>query len=263
MVLNETMRFSVIASGSGGNACYVETDHSRVMIDAGLSCRELLRRLEHIGVDGSRLDALFITHEHADHIRGAGPLSRRFDIPLFATASTLKKASKTLGNLSAPVVIQTGQTLTINDLFIETFTKCHDAADPIGVVMAYNGTRLGLLTDVGRPTALVMDRLQGCHGLIIEFNHDEQMLEEGPYPLELKRRIRGADGHLSNHQAGELLEGLLHDELRLVVLAHMSDSNNHPHKAVEQANYTLKKNGRKGIKVLVSYQDQPLPMEEL
>jgi phosphoribosyl 1,2-cyclic phosphodiesterase len=257
------MRFSVIASGSGGNACYVETDHSRVMIDAGLSCRELLRRLDHIGVDGSRLDALFITHEHADHIRGAGPLARRFDIPLYATASTLKKAAKTLGNLSTPVVIQTGQTLTINDLFIETFTKCHDAADPIGVVMAYNGTRLGLLTDVGRPTALVMDRLQGCHGLIIEFNHDEQMLEEGPYPLELKRRIRGADGHLSNHQAGEVLEGLLHDELKLVVLAHMSDSNNYPHKAVEQANATLRKNGRKGIKVLVSHQDQPLPMEAL
>jgi phosphoribosyl 1,2-cyclic phosphodiesterase len=257
------MRFSVIASGSGGNACYVETDHSRVMIDAGLSCRELLRRLDHIGVDGSRLDALFITHEHTDHIRGAGPLARRFDIPLYATASTLKKAAKILGNLSTPVVIQTGQTLTINDLFIETFTKCHDAADPIGVVMAYNGTRLGLLTDVGRPTALVMDRLRGCHGLIIEFNHDEQMLEEGSYPLELKRRIRGTDGHLSNHQAGEVLEGLLHDELKLVVLAHMSDSNNHPLKAVERVNHTLEKNGRKGIKVLVSCQDHPLPMEEL
>jgi phosphoribosyl 1,2-cyclic phosphodiesterase len=257
------MRFSVIASGSGGNACYVETDVVRILIDAGLSCRELLRRLEYIGVDGSRLDALFITHEHADHIRGAGPLARRFDIPLYATASTLKKAAKTLGNLSTPVVIHTGQTLNFKGLAIETFTKCHDAADPIGVVLAYNGTRLGLLTDVGRPTALVMDRLQGCQGLIIEFNHDENMLEEGPYPLELKRRIRGADGHLSNHQAGQVLEGLLHDELRMVVLAHMSDTNNHPQKAVEEATHRLKKNGCQGIRILVSHQDRPLPMEEL
>ena len=123
------MRFSVLASGSGGNACYVETARSRILIDAGLSCRELMRRLSLIGADPAGLDALILTHEHLDHIKGAGPMARRLNLPVYGNRSTLEKGMKIIGNISKPVTVHTGQSITINGLLIETFTKCHDAAD--------------------------------------------------------------------------------------------------------------------------------------
>ena len=257
------MRFSVLASGSGGNACYVETAHSRILIDAGLSCRELMRRLELIEVDPESIDALFITHEHRDHIKGAGPLARRLDIPVYLNNSTLKKGLKVLGNLSKPVPVHTGQSITINDLLIETFTKCHDSADPMGLTVSSDGIRLGLVTDLGRSTRLVEDRLKGCRALIIEFNHDSDLLEEGPYPLELRRRIKGQDGHLSNQQAGELLRAVAHEKLALVILAHLSEANNLPEKALEEAKKGLASCKMDDTKILISHQDRPVSMVEL
>jgi phosphoribosyl 1,2-cyclic phosphodiesterase len=257
------MRFSVLGSGSAGNAVYVETSACRVLIDAGLSCREMIRRLEHVEVDPASLDALIITHEHGDHIKGAGPLARRLDIPVYLNALTMKKGMRALGNLFRPVMIQTGQTLTINNLVIETFTKCHDAADPMGVVVSSEETRLGLVTDLGRSTRLVEDRLIGCQALILESNHDERMLEEGLYPLEVKRRIRGPDGHLSNHQAGELLRAVSHEKLAFVVLAHLSAQNNLPEMAVKTAEAVLERNGCRKTRVLASHQDVPIPIIEL
>jgi phosphoribosyl 1,2-cyclic phosphodiesterase len=257
------MRFSVLASGSSGNACYVETSQSRILIDAGLSCRETIRRLELIDVDPESIQALIITHEHSDHIKGAGPVARRLNIPVYINRSTLKKGIKALGNLSKLVTIHTGQTITINDLFVETFTKCHDAVDPIGLVVASNGVRLGLVTDLGRSTRMLEDRLRGCQGLIVEFNHDEGMLEEGPYPLNLKRRIRGPDGHLSNKEGLELLKAVLHDDLGVVVLAHLSEANNLPEKAFQELETALGCWGQKSPKILLSHQDRPVPLVEL
>jgi phosphoribosyl 1,2-cyclic phosphodiesterase len=257
------MRFSVLASGSTGNACYVETAHSRVLIDAGLSGREIIRRLELINVNPEGLDALILTHEHSDHIKGAGPLARRLDIPVFGNRSTFKKGIKTLGDLSKPVTIHTGQTIPIQDLLIETFTKCHDAVDPMGVVISSNGVKLGLVTDLGRSTRLVEDHLRGCRALIIEFNHDEKMLEEGPYPLDLKRRIRGPDGHLSNRQAGELVKTVFHKDLKLVVPAHISDTNNLPEKAFQAVERVMMGCGKGKTKIVLSHQDHPMPMVEL
>lgn len=257
------MRFSVLASGSAGNACYVESSHARVLIDAGLSGREIIRRLESINVNPESLDALILTHEHSDHIKGAGPLARRLDIPVYGNRSTLKKGNRALGNLSKPVTIHTGQTIPIHDLLIETFTKCHDAADPMGLVISSNGSKLGMVTDLGRSTKLVEEHLRGCQALIIEFNHDEQMLAEGPYPLDLKRRIRGPDGHLSNHQAGELVKILIHEDLKFVVPAHISETNNLPEKALQEAEKVLRGHGMENIKIVLSSQDHPLPMVEL
>ncbi|MBU2499100.1 MAG: MBL fold metallo-hydrolase [Proteobacteria bacterium] len=257
------MRFSVLASGSGGNACYVETARSRVLIDAGLSCRELMRRLALIDINPRDLDALILTHEHLDHIKGAGPLARRFNLPVYANRSTLRKGIKVIGNLSKPVTVHTGQTIAINGLLIETFTKCHDAADPMGVVVSYEGVKLGLITDLGRSTSVVEDRLRGCRALIIESNHDEKMLEEGPYPLDLKRRIKGAEGHLSNLQAAELLEALAHEALHVVVLAHLSAKNNLPDMALRAAKECLLRCGCLRTRVYMSSQDSPAPMIEL
>ncbi|MBW1773317.1 MAG: MBL fold metallo-hydrolase [Deltaproteobacteria bacterium] len=257
------MRFSVLASGSSGNTCYVETDEARVLIDAGLSCRETVKRLELIGVDPRELDALILTHEHQDHIKGAGPIVRRFDIPLYLNPATLRRGMKTLGKVSRPVPVNTGQTISVKDLFIETFTKCHDAADPMGIVFSSNGIRVGIVTDMGRSTRLVEDRLRGCQALIIEFNHDQDMLEQGPYPLDLKRRIKGRDGHLSNLQAGDLLRALCHADLRAVILAHLSKENNEVQRAVEVAEKVLLQRGQHHTDIMVSSQDIPLPLVTL
>jgi len=254
------MRFSVLASGSGGNACYVETAEARVLIDAGLSGEELIRRMEETGISPAKLDALILTHEHIDHIRGAGPLARRFDLPVYVNRLTLRRALKNLGNLSKPVVFHTGQPITVHGLCIETFTKCHDAADPVGIMVHADGARLGIITDLGRSTPVVEDRLRGCHALVMEFNHDERMLEEGPYPPELKRRIKGPEGHLSNEQAGGLLKTLRHDALSTVILAHLSERNNHPDKAIEALEQAL--SGFR-VKVLVGDQNCALPMMDV
>jgi phosphoribosyl 1,2-cyclic phosphodiesterase len=257
------MRFSVLASGSGGNACYIETDNSRILIDAGLSCREIIKRLETLEVKSDTFDALVITHEHLDHIKGAGPISRRFKTPVYINDSTMQKASKGMGKITDHVLFDTGRTIKIKDVVIETFTKCHDATDPVGLVISSNGSRLGVITDVGRSTRLLEDRLKDCDALIIEFNHDELMLDEGPYPLHLKRRIKGPEGHLSNHDAGELLKTLSHKGLRHVILAHISEKNNLPEKAFCTASGILMECGWDNTEILISLQDQPVPMREI
>jgi phosphoribosyl 1,2-cyclic phosphodiesterase len=222
-----------------------------------------MRRLERLEVRPESIDALVITHEHSDHIKGAGPLARRFDVPVYTNGLTLRKGCRILGNLSRPVPFHTGQTVTINGLSVETFTKCHDAVDPMGLVISSDGVKLGLITDLGRSTRLVEDRLRGCRALIIEFNHDRMMLEEGPYPLDLKRRIKGPDGHLSNQQACDLLEAVAHEDLTLVVAAHLSKVNNLPEKAFQMAKKALGSCGQHNTRILLSNQDHPIPMEEL
>lgn len=257
------MRFSVLASGSSGNACYVESSDARLLIDAGLSARETERRLEQMGIKPASLTAIIITHEHLDHIKGAGVLSRRYDLPLYINQDTLLNAQKTLGKISRPMIVRTGEALKINDLVVETFTKCHDAADPVGLIISVDGIRIGVATDLGRSTRLVEDRLRGCRALILEFNHDTVMLDQGPYPLFLKKRIKGRDGHLSNDQAGELLETICDHGLGHLVLAHLSETNNSPVVAYQKASDVLKGCGLKKTEVLVSSQDEAAPMIEL
>jgi phosphoribosyl 1,2-cyclic phosphodiesterase len=254
------LRFSVLASGSSGNACYVEGAGTGILIDAGLGAEELIRRMQTAGIDPAGLDAILLTHEHTDHIRGAGPLARRFDLPVYANPLTLRRALRNLGNISKPVLFQTGHPITLRGLCVETFTKCHDAADPVGVVVHADGLRLGIITDLGRSSPVVEDRLRGCQSLVMEFNHDERMLDEGPYPLELKRRIKGPEGHLSNDQAGGLLKSLCHHELCTVVLAHLSEKNNLPEKAVQASKRAL--SGTRA-RVLVSEQGSVLPMMDV
>jgi phosphoribosyl 1,2-cyclic phosphodiesterase len=257
------MFFSVLASGSGGNACYVETKNSCILIDAGLSCRELMKRFEALGKKAVHLDALVITHEHLDHVKGAGPIARRFGLPVYLNESTMNKIRGSVGDVSRYIAFETGRTIKINDATIETFTKCHDATDPVGLVVSSNGSRLGVITDVGRSTRLLEDRLKGCRALIMEFNHDEVMLDNGPYPLNLKRRIKGPEGHLSNRDAGELLKVVSHKDLAHLVLAHISEKNNLPEIALDHARDILMKCGLNDVEILISRQDEPVPMREI
>jgi len=258
--MEDIIRFSILASGSKGNACYVETHRTRLLIDAGLSCRELERRLTAVGASPDRLHAIVLTHEHSDHIRGAGPLARRYGVPLITNSPTFESGRRILGSLPDLRLIQTGDSLTVEDLRIETFTKCHDAADPMGIVFASNGIKVGLATDLGRSTRLAEERLKACHALILEFNYDPDMLDGGPYPLHIKRRIKGPEGHLSNDQGGDLLGTLSHAGLELVVLAHLSETNNHPEKALESADRVLQTGGIEKPHILIGSQHTPGPM---
>jgi len=258
-----SMRIALLASGSEGNACLVETEDARVLIDAGLSCRETVSRLKSFGVEPQGLDALIITHEHSDHIKGAGPIARRYKVPVYANAGTFEKGSCRLGKLPDRRVVNTGESIDVRGLRIETFTKCHDAADPMGLVLSKNGAKVGFATDLGRSTRLVEDRLSKCQALILEFNYDKVMLATGPYPPFLKKRINGPDGHLSNVQAGELLRSLAHSELRFVVLAHLSKKNNEVEKAYAEAENALDSIGSQDTVVLVSGQDAAGPLLEL
>ena len=257
------MKFSILSSGSRGNSCYLETGSARILVDAGLSGIEIERRMAAVGVSPQKLDAIFVTHEHTDHIKGVGVLARRYNLPVYANRETLDCAQKALGKLPSVISFQTGETLTINNLAIETFTKCHDAADPTGLVFRNNGIKIGLVTDMGRSTRLAEDRLRACNVLILEFNYDPTMLSEGPYPLDLKRRIHGSEGHLSNQQAGELLETLSHDDLEYLVLAHLSETNNTPDKALSAAKAVLENRGLNRTRVVVGKQAEPSPVIEL
>jgi phosphoribosyl 1,2-cyclic phosphodiesterase len=257
------MRFSVLASGSKGNACYIETDNTRILIDAGLSCREIGRRLGLIGVSITSIEAVIITHEHSDHTRGAGPVSRKFNSTIYANRSTIKRCRNLFKNTKLNDSLNTGDTFKINDITIETFAKNHDAADPLGLIASSNGSRLGIITDVGESNHSLEERLQGCTSLMLEFNHDVEMLENGPYPYHLKKRIRGSYGHLSNEQAGILLKRLSNKSLNNIVLAHLSEVNNTPEKALAQARASLLECNMGDIPVHVSYQDYPCPLIEV
>lgn len=229
------MYFSVLGSGSKGNSVYVESGKTAILIDAGFSGKEIAARLHSIGRSIEDLDALFVTHEHYDHIQGVGVLSRRCNIPVYGNYGTIKGGEKLLGSLFKHSEFATGNTLQMQDLQIRTFAVSHDAADPVGFLVGNGKVTLACCTDTGKVSRLLGQRLMGCNGLILEFNHDPQMLKEGPYPLALQQRVRSDHGHLANEDAAVFLQSLLHDQLRYVVLAHLSATNNHPDLAMKAA----------------------------
>lgn len=220
--------FQLLASGSKGNSILVCSAATRILVDAGLSGKELTRRLVGAPVDAARLDALVVSHEHQDHVRGLGPLSRRFDLPVYLSRGTLEALPPQTGRLAHIQIFQLGSPFTIGDIKIQPFAIPHDAQEPSGFVFENDGVRLGICTDLGTATTLVKSRLQGCQGLILEANHDTERLLNGPYPPHLKQRIRSRHGHLSNSDTYELLKELQHPRLQSVVFAHLSEVNNTP-----------------------------------
>ncbi len=225
--------FQVLASGSKGNAVLVYSAKTRVLVDAGTTCKELRRRLDLTPVQARNLDAVLITHEHSDHVSAAGTLSRKFNLPAYMTRGTLENLPPAVGQCASVTIFSTGKCFEIGDLRIHPFATSHDARESAGFIIENDGLRLGICTDLGVATNLVKVRLAGCNGLVLEANHDVDKLLDGPYPWFLKQRIRSAHGHLSNQDACDLLETLHHDRLRCVVFAHLSDTNNHPDLVLE------------------------------
>lgn len=247
------MRICLLASGSRGNALYLESARSRILIDAGLSARELIRRLAGIGVRGEDLDALLVTHEHADHCVGIGPLSRRYALPVYLHHET-RNALPTLGRIEDPREFSDGEVFEFQDLRITPIPLTHDAVATVGYRIETAAGAVGVATDLGIATRLVRERLKGCRALVLEANHDEEMLRDGPYPWPLKQRIRGTHGHLSNVACADLLAELLSDRLEAVFLAHLSEENNRPELAARVADGVLKAQNVCGPKLLVGCQ---------
>jgi phosphoribosyl 1,2-cyclic phosphodiesterase len=229
----------MLASGSKGNAIYISDGTTALLIDAGLSGVEIERRLEAHDLDPRDIDAMIVSHEHADHIRGVGILSRRFDLPVYLSEKTGEEASPTIGNVKDMRAFDCGQPFTVKTLNVAPFSIAHDAEDPAGFTISCNGCKIGIATDLGIATALVKQNLKGCDLLILEANHDPEMLMNGPYPWPLKQRIKGRTGHLSNQASGALLSELKHDRLQHVILAHLSETNNTPAKALREAGPAL------------------------
>jgi len=245
-----SVKFTILGSGSAGNCAYIETPETRVLVDAGFSPRQLRLRLAGIGRTPENLTAILITHEHSDHISGLLGIADKFHIPVYcnrdtqdATIWALKTKLRSRKNFDAIDtelaesvrtkiewrLFQTGDRFELNDLLIETFSIPHDAQDPVGFLLRTPRGNIGFATDLGHATRLVLDRLRAANVLVLESNHDVKMLQDCPRrSWELKQRILGRHGHLSNHAAAEAAAHIMSAELRHLYLAHLSAECNKP-----------------------------------
>lgn len=249
------MQFSVLGSGSRGNCVYIEEGKTGILIDNGFSGKEIERRLLTICRSLENISAICITHEHNDHIAGVGVLSRRCKVPVYANYGTIKGAEKKIGKLHKLIEFSTGDDLYINDIQVRSYRVSHDTADPVGFVASNGHEYLGYCTDTGKVTKLMELRLARCHGLILEFNHNLDMLKNGPYPLMLQQRVRSSQGHLSNEDAADFLQRLMHRQLKVAVLAHLSETNNSPVLASKAASPCF--TGEYTAKMLIAEQQSP------
>ncbi len=251
------MRVCVLASGSSGNCIYVGAGESHILVDAGISCKEADRRLAEAGIDPEAIQAVCITHEHADHISAIGVMQRKRNVALYANSATIE-AINAVGKLAGLKwnVFEAGQAFEIGGLTVEPFSVPHDAYDPVGFCMSDGSSRIGIVTDMGMVTGLVREKLRDCGVIIIESNHDSEMLKASGRPWSLKQRIGGRHGHMSNSQACELLGEIASPALKAVYLAHISSDCNERDKAMQRARSALDSRGCSTVSVEVTYASQ-------
>ncbi len=235
------LQTAVLASGSKGNCILVRTAQTTILIDAGISVKRIFAALQALNLNYENISAVVVSHEHSDHISSIGAVSRTLKIPIYITKATLTSCRNRLGNTYDRLAFfRIGESFKIRDIVIHPFYSSHDAIESCNFVFSadmYPDTKLALVTDVGFATNLLINRLQNCSTLILESNHDEKMLLDGPYDWHLKQRIRSIQGHLSNVQAVGVVSQIMHPGLRNLVLAHLSEVNNHPELALQ----TMKK----------------------
>ncbi len=237
-------RLCPIASGSSGNCTFIEAGDTRLLVDAGISGKKVIEGLTTIDIDPSTINAIFITHEHIDHIKGVGIYSRKFNVPIYTTHKTWDKMidDKSLGKLKEENIfrIEKNAPMNIGELTITPYPIPHDAVDPVGYKFDYNGKRIIVTTDLGEIDDEMMENLKGVNGILLEFNHDINMLKAGGYPYALKQRILGRNGHLNNDDAARVLANIYHKDLNWAVLGHLSQDNNVPELAYLTAVQALK-----------------------
>lgn len=237
------MRLCSIASGSSGNCIYVGSEATHLLVDVGISAKRAEEGINSLGISGRDLDGILITHEHSDHIAGINVLARKYDIPIYATKGTIQgileaeekagKAEKNRLDLSRFREVEEDGKYIIKDMSFQPMKISHDAAQPVGYRISYGSKKVGICTDLGTYNDYTVECLKGMDALLLEANHDVNMLQVGPYPYYLKQRILGNKGHLSNENSGKLLCRVLHDGLQGIVLGHLSKDNNLPDLAYE------------------------------
>ena len=227
------IQICLLASGSRGNALFLSDGDTNLLVDAGLSGKEIERRMARRDLRPQDLNAIVVSHEHSDHIHGVGVLARRYHLPIYLSPGTHDAARSYLGKIGEIISFGCGTRFHIGRWTIRPFATSHDACESVGFTFRQNGIKIGLATDLGAATALVREHLKDCRVLILEANHDVEMLDTGPYPWHLKQRIKSRLGHLSNAASRDLIEELLHEQLEQIILAHFSETNNTPEKALD------------------------------
>jgi phosphoribosyl 1,2-cyclic phosphodiesterase len=257
---------SVLASGSRGNCAVVASSTTRILVDAGLSCRETFKRVRALGERTDQISAILITHEHSDHVAGLERLASKLNVPVFMTAPThhawkrnMRDEEGKTPELATLEHFAAGRSFQIGDIAVTPFTIPHDAADPVGFTFRAEGVKVGFATDLGYMPVSVRDHLQGCDVLVMESNHDVEMLRSGPYPWSVKQRVMSRVGHLSNESLAEFFTTDYDGCASYVVLAHLSEQNNHPEIARRAAELALQ--GRQGLwrnRVMLASQSEAL-----
>ncbi len=252
--------FSVLGSGSSGNATIIQGSNGTILLDCGFSVIQIKKRLELLGKDIEEIDAVFITHEHTDHICGLKRFTNTYNVPVFMTQGTFAAIHDILNNTKNIELFESGDAIRIGGFNVQSFAVTHDAQDPVNYVVSNSDKKIGVATDCGFPSKLLVSRLRGCHALILESNYCPQMLLRGPYPPQIKQRIQSKFGHLSNQQMLELLSKVMDETLSVLVLAHISENNNH-HALVEQIAQDAIR-GR-NIQLWITHQTHPTPLIHL
>lgn len=262
------MELASIASGSSGNCIYIGNQENRFLVDAGISRKRIVEGLSSMNIDPATLSGIFITHEHIDHIGGLGVLLRKYRIPVFATARTIDQIlqTKSLGKVDASLFesVAPDCPIQMNGVTIEASSVLHDAADPVCYTFIDDTSKVGIATDFGTYDDYLVEKMAGCESILVEANHDLNMLMVGPYPYPLKRRIMGNKGHLSNERAGQFLSKIMHKDLKHIFLGHLSKENNYSELAYETVKCELDLHGidlnAYDIRMQVAGRDEPTYM---
>lgn len=254
------MRICLLASGSSGNCTYVAGGDTQILIDAGVAHARISHELQAIGADPSKIDALILSHEHGDHRREVGRVASRLRCPVYMSERTLARVRRALAHDEPLTTFRVGEALTIGELHVETFRVFHDAIEPCGFLIegpshrSPGRVKVGVATDLGTVTRPLLEQFLDCEGLIIESNHDLQMLKDGDYPWHLKQRIRSPVGHLSNEVAADFVAQLARrGRVKKVLLAHISEDNNHPDLALDAVHARLNGVLDRSVDVYPSY----------
>ncbi|MFC3041073.1 MBL fold metallo-hydrolase [Virgibacillus xinjiangensis] len=240
-----TLRFSVLASGSTGNAFYIESEKEKILVDAGLSGKQMDRLFTEVQVDPSELSGILVTHEHSDHIKGLGILARKYNLPIYANENTWKAMENSIGKLSIDQKFHFGmeQVKTFSDMEVESFGVSHDAAEPMFYTFRHDGKKVALVTDLGYVSERIKKTVEDADAYIFEANHDVEMLRMGRYPWNVKRRILGDSGHVSNEDCGLALTDIISNRTKRIYLAHLSQDNNMKDLARMSVDSVLKERG--------------------
>ena len=260
------MKFCSLYSGSSGNCQFISAGDTRILVDAGLSGKKIQQAIVNIGENPADIQGIFVTHEHADHIQGVGILSRRFNIPIYANEETWKAMQSSIGEIKPENVKVFEESVEVGELYIQAFDVSHDAVKPVGYKIFNKDKKISLLTDTGCVTEAIKENIMNSDLLLIESNHDEDMVLIGSYPWPLKRRVLGEFGHMSNDLAGNLLAKILKKGSEIVLLGHLSRENNFPELAYKTVENILKENNifpNDGITLDMTYRDRSTKIYEI